>query len=222
MHRLRLHQSLVDQRGLRKFSHQYLREAVSDRYFQKDQVLKTHQTLATYFRSVPLSARKVEEYPYHLYKCCSVRENELDEGSIQDCKELSELMDCLTNLDLFEIFNLGDFRFDLHRYWQFIEDQFPERKDIVSRSYEAPLEKLAKELSKLDSKQAAAAGSASPALGPGGESKSKAEKDQKASWLSLAEKYEDVATFLFNTDRYRYGIIVIVMFVFAWHGLVLC
>jgi 4-hydroxyphenylpyruvate dioxygenase-like putative hemolysin len=67
-----------------------LRAAVADRYFQKDQVLKTHQTLATYFRSVPLSARKVEEYPYHLYKVCSIRENEMGQD-ITECKELQEL-----------------------------------------------------------------------------------------------------------------------------------
>jgi tetratricopeptide (TPR) repeat protein len=68
---LRLDADLIDQRGLRDFSHEYLRRAVQDRYLRDAAALTVHRELARFWWSRPLSSRKAEELPYHLHILCT-------------------------------------------------------------------------------------------------------------------------------------------------------
>ena len=71
---LRLDQNLIDQRGLRSFSHQYLAKAVKQRYFKTTRFqIKCHQILAAYFSLFENDTRKAEELPYHLSKIVSLQ-----------------------------------------------------------------------------------------------------------------------------------------------------
>jgi nephrocystin-3 len=187
---LRLDQQLVDQRGLRQFSHNYLRSAVENKYFaSRLDAIQSHHILADYFNSTPVSDRKVEEMPWHIYTIIqyalsaqykadlkqlaatnSNTNNSSDEShSSIDLSSLQKrLQDSLCDLDMFEILQ-SEFKYDLHKYWLLLE-QSKHQPNLACASYTASLSQFNKKI--------------------------------KPKPIPFAEKAEDVGTFLISTDRY--------------------
>ncbi len=72
---IRLEQSLIDQRGLKVFSHMYLKNAIAIKYFDNNSSTSSlraecHRVLADVFHTMPPSVRKVQELPWHLRALC--------------------------------------------------------------------------------------------------------------------------------------------------------
>jgi tetratricopeptide (TPR) repeat protein len=98
-------QSLVIRSGLLNFSHDYLRQAVEQRYLpiEKDQHA-AHLSLAAYFDSRELDARKVDELPWQL----------------KNAEAWQQLYDLLAKPDVYEsIANLS--QFDMISYWAAVQ-----------------------------------------------------------------------------------------------------
>lgn len=70
LHRLDRH--LVTQRGMMRFSHDYLRKAVKLRYFSDSEYnfIPYHCLLATYFSTLEATNRKAYEMPWHISENC--------------------------------------------------------------------------------------------------------------------------------------------------------
>lgn len=114
---LALEESLVSRNGLLFFFHDYLAQAVYDKYIQNSQGEKlTHQQLGHYFHNTELSTRKANELPWQFWM-----------AGDQD-----NLRKVLQDLDVFNLtwyFN----NIDTKTYWTFLEKQKP---GTVIRSYQ--------------------------------------------------------------------------------------
>jgi tetratricopeptide (TPR) repeat protein len=73
-----------------------------NRYLPDTDRRKYHEELATFFAKLSNIDRKVEELPYHL----------------QRAQKYRELMECLTNLSIFDKLYTPSNKFDLFRYWR--------------------------------------------------------------------------------------------------------
>lgn len=171
---LQLDSSLVDQRGVKKFSHDYLKDAVTSKYFPGQETAKfkpTQRRLADYFKSQSISDRKVEELPHHLYSMCSSYDGSAESKASIDEKvqALTELSEVVVDLDMFDVLKSQEFKWDLHKYWQLIEGD--KAADSTAASYKAKIEAWKTETTPEP--------------------------------LAYAEKCEDVGTFLISTDRYK-------------------
>ena len=191
---LRLDQQLVDQRGLRKFSHNYMRTAVESKYFSsREQAIEAHQCLADYFASIPVSDRKVEEQPWHIYTILQYflqQQIQANNGSaggggggggspithslskdriVGEISTLSrQLQECLVDLSMFDILH-REFKYDLHKYWLLLE-QSKHQHNLAISCYTESLKEY--------------------------------NKKHKPQPIPFAELAEDIGTFLISTDRY--------------------
>ncbi|MBI3610872.1 MAG: DUF4062 domain-containing protein [Nitrospirae bacterium] len=108
---LALVESLVSRSGLLGFFHDYLREAVEERYLPERSLQQaTHLRLADYFGSRALDARTVDEIPYQL----------------SQAKSWIRLYDLLGNLTFFDAAWTTN-QFEVKAYWAQIEDDSPLR-----------------------------------------------------------------------------------------------
>jgi tetratricopeptide (TPR) repeat protein len=97
--------SLVVRSGLLGFFHDYLRQAVQERYLvTEQQKTKAHQRLAAYFEHPGVTDRKVDELPWHLYQA---GETERLERALSDLAFSQAIWDKNP--------------FDLYTYWAFLE-----------------------------------------------------------------------------------------------------
>lgn len=110
-------QSLTSRGGLIGFFHDYLREAVRNRYSTSETDRRqAHLRLADYFASNKTDPRSVEELPWQLCEARSWR----------------MLTNLLAELPFFEVLWEAD-RFDLMAYWSRIEDSSPMRMVVAYR-----------------------------------------------------------------------------------------
>jgi tetratricopeptide (TPR) repeat protein len=103
---LALENSLVDRDGLLGFSHDYIRQAVENRYFKyKKTQRKVHTILADYFSGFEgTPTRKVDELPWQLAKA----------------RAWKPLYDILADIDFFQALHEHS-RIDLMTYWARVE-----------------------------------------------------------------------------------------------------
>ena len=206
---LRLDQQLVDQRGLRKFSHVYMKTAVETRYFSKstDGSSKAYTSqsairsvLAQYFCSIPVSERKVEEAPWHLWTILheSMESGHISQPSDADALTNSipgvprkldlvqiqrQLQEQITDLEAFEKLK-EEYKYDLHKYWLLLESI---RGGVGPSTTSHKGHQLVLSYT---------AQSYSNAL-------QKWKDTKKPTPLEFAEKAESIGTFLIATDRYN-------------------
>ncbi|MFH2057647.1 MAG: tetratricopeptide repeat protein [Pseudomonadota bacterium] len=103
---LALHDSLVTRSGLLNFFHDYLRQAVQEKYIQTSEIEKNvHLRLAGYFKTNEINERKIDELPWQL----------------EQAQEWELLKDCLSDLSFFKAaYNQNEF--EIMAFWQKIED----------------------------------------------------------------------------------------------------
>jgi tetratricopeptide (TPR) repeat protein len=95
-------ESLVSKSGLLNFFHDFLRQAVEDRYLPgSEQKRACHLRLAEYFGGRDLDDRKADELPWQL----------------SNAEELERLKDCLTDLPMFRILSAESKKYELTGYW---------------------------------------------------------------------------------------------------------
>jgi hypothetical protein len=122
---------------------------VKQKYYVRERhaELVCHRGLVDFFAAAPATARKGEEYPYQLAKLCDhynrviERKEPLEMVSDAQVKLISaedQLKSCLSDLDMFDILQTPENKFDLHKYWDKLEKKGP--KDLASRSYHKSLE----------------------------------------------------------------------------------
>jgi nephrocystin-3 len=107
-----LESQLVQREGLLDFFHDFLKQAVEERYLKTDETKKkAHMILANYFHKDKPSERVLDELPYHLMKA----------------KEWEKLKDYIGDLDVFIKLNTYKKKYELFGYWNVIGDRY----DIV-------------------------------------------------------------------------------------------
>ena len=181
---LRLDQSLIDQRGLRAFSHNYMRDAVKKRYLRNSKHKSyMRQMLVKFWSQQKTSMRLAEELPYQLFELVKVNgrtsksstslSSEMSTINYKEGEDLSvgspvvNLAKCLSRLDLFKILRNDINKYDLHRYWGALESR---GVDNVGVAYATSLQKYAV---------------------------------TNPPPLEFATTCEEIATFLIDTDRYK-------------------
>ena len=106
---LALEPSLVNHQGLLGFFHDYLRQAVRERYLDSpERQLAVRRRLADYFAPRELNQRKVEELPWQL-------------AQMANWEELSDVLSDLTFLELARRVD----QYDVQFYWSQIEGNAP-------------------------------------------------------------------------------------------------
>jgi len=124
---LALDSSLVSRSGLLTFFHDYLRDAVRDRYLDTEQKQSAvHLRLAEYFENKDDEERSLEEFPWQLARA----------------KEWTRLRDflCDDELEVLYRFHSADSRHELAQYWREMEgvyDLTDEYKKVLDE-YESP------------------------------------------------------------------------------------
>ncbi len=104
-------QSLVNRAGQVGFFHDYLRQAVQDRYLPTgDEQQAAHLQLAGYFEGRDMGSRKIDELPWQL----------------SEAEEWQRLRDLLADLQFFE-FAWEANSFEVKRYWAQVEEATPDR-----------------------------------------------------------------------------------------------
>jgi tetratricopeptide (TPR) repeat protein len=99
----------VNRSGLIGFAHNYVREAIQDRYLRKEESREdAHERLADYFSELELNPRKVDELPWQL----------------AEAESWQRLYDLLADLDFFSIAWQED-QYEAKRYWAKIESSSP-------------------------------------------------------------------------------------------------
>ena len=110
--------SLLTRSGLINFSHDYLRQAVENRYLSADTDRReAHTRLADYFAPRDLTARKVDELPWQLART----------------DKLEQLKNCLVDLDMFLKLFTKTRQYELLGYWLQLDDAY----DKVAKYTEA-------------------------------------------------------------------------------------
>jgi len=132
-------QSLVNRSGLIGFFHEYLREAVRQRYLPSEEQQKAvHLRLADYLADYGIGLRKLDEYPYQL----------------QQAGDWQALAAALTDLDFFEYAWDSGRKCEWLGYWRLLKGRF-EPGSCYQAATDArqrvigPTEKLAQLLSKI-------------------------------------------------------------------------
>lgn len=102
---LTLKDALVMRGGLLNFAHNYLRQAIRDRYIETErQVIDEHVSLARHFADVSDKQRWAEEYPWHLLHA----------------QQYQQLAAALCEVNMFLILSEPGVIHDLVSYWQTI------------------------------------------------------------------------------------------------------
>jgi len=102
-------ESLVSRSGLLNFFHDFLKEAVEDRYLKnKEQKQITHIRLADYFAKRDLDDRKGDELPHQL----------------RSAESWKRLRDCITGTPMFLQLRTDARKYELTGYWLSIGDRF--------------------------------------------------------------------------------------------------
>ena len=112
---LAIKDSLIVRSGLFGFFHNYLREAVEQRYLpaEEDRV-KAHLRLADYFESTGDRERRVEEFPWNLWQA----------------GDSTRLEKALSDLDLSQsVWDKNEY--DLYTFWAFLEGSNGFRKELT-------------------------------------------------------------------------------------------
>jgi nephrocystin-3 len=206
---LRLDQSLSNQGGRRTFSHKYLADAVEHKYISSpttksdakaeaaDGTHVYHRLLADFFQRVPgASPRVAEELPFHLHVLARHYQAVGDAAQLRATRK--ELIEVLTDLNLFPLLQGSAMKFDLHMYWRLLEelcagDGAKQEQGHASSStvafehYTTALEAYAQE---QQLHQHVVPPPQDPAL-----------RKSFFQW-QLAQRYFEVANFLASTSRY--------------------
>ncbi len=105
---LALRTAIVNRAGLLNFFHDYLRQAVEQRYLtDAEEKRAVHRQLADFFETLPLDTRKADELPYQL-------EQAGETGRLQDCiSEIPMLSQFIKDKRLYELFD----------YWRRLEKE---------------------------------------------------------------------------------------------------
>jgi len=99
---LALSSALVNRAGLLNFFHDYLRQAVEQRYLSDAEKKRAvHRQLADFFESLPLDTRKADELPYQL----------------EQAGEKVRLQNCISEIPMFLQLMLDDKEYELLGYW---------------------------------------------------------------------------------------------------------
>ena len=99
---LALSSALVNRAGLLNFFHDYLRQAVEQRYLSDAEKKRAvHRQLADFFESLPLDTRKADELPYQL----------------EQAGEKVRLQDCISEIPMFLQLMRDDKQYELWGYW---------------------------------------------------------------------------------------------------------
>ena len=122
---LSLKDSLVARSGLLEFFHDFLRQAVERRYLSSEaRRAEAHRHLADYFERSETEERRVEEFPWQLWKC----------------GETNRLERALSDLDLSQAIWARNEE-DLLRFWSFLERESNFKKEITyQKAIENPSE----------------------------------------------------------------------------------
>ncbi len=119
---LALEESLMKKTGLLNFFHNFLRQAVMNRYMpHTDTQNKAHLDLAHFFENQPWSERKIDELPWQYFQA--------------QCWE--NLKDCITDPRMFESLSSEEKQYELMSYWNKLEPYY----DMVT-SYQQMVENL--------------------------------------------------------------------------------
>ncbi|MDM8563051.1 tetratricopeptide repeat protein, partial [Candidatus Marithioploca araucensis] len=134
---LALRTAIVNRAGLLNFFHDYLRQAVEQRYLtDADKKMAVHRQLAEFFEQLPLDTRKADELPY-----------QLDQAG-----ETGRLQDCISEIPMFLQFG-DDKNYELWGYWLRLgtQDQMVDAYQRALVEYEKTAEKedLSDELNQL-------------------------------------------------------------------------
>ena len=120
---LAMQEALLNRSGLIGFFHDYLRQAVYEKYI-KDKVNERliHLHLADYFSKQELGERKADELPWQLEKA----------------EEWERLKDCITDPEMFLLFDTETKLYELTGYWLSLGDRYDMIKEYFStvREYE--------------------------------------------------------------------------------------
>ena len=99
---LALSSALVNRAGLLNFFHDYLRQAVEQRYLtDADKKRAVHRQLADFFETLPLDTRQADELPYQL----------------EQAGEKVRLQDCISEIPMFLQLIRDDKEYELWGYW---------------------------------------------------------------------------------------------------------
>jgi tetratricopeptide (TPR) repeat protein len=104
-----LDDALVSRSGLLGFFHDFLRQAVEQRYLADDADKKeVRLRLANWFAQQPLSKRQADELPWLLALA----------------ESWNKLKDCIANLDMFGLLFTEETQYELIGYWLALDDRF--------------------------------------------------------------------------------------------------
>jgi tetratricopeptide (TPR) repeat protein len=111
---LALDYHLMRPNGRYTFFHDYLRNAVNKRYLSNPSIARErHRSLAKYFATQPISARRIEEEPWHW----------------KEAGEPPDLVRFLSRLDVLLSFAKSDKEYQLLQYWVSTNEEFDEAYD---------------------------------------------------------------------------------------------
>jgi len=135
---LALSAALVNRAGLLNFFHDYLRQAVEQRYLSDaDQKRAVHRQLADFFETLPLDTRQADELPYQL----------------ELAGEKARLQACISEIPMFLQLMRDDKKYELWGYWQRLGTQdkmVAAYQDALTQSEKASVkENLSYELNEL-------------------------------------------------------------------------
>lgn len=100
---------LMQPAGLYTFFHQYLRDAVRERYITDEQAEReAHAHIARYFADTPVSLRRVNEEPWQW----------------QQAQEWEHFKGVLTTIPILDILLEDEMRMELMKYWKSLGEQF--------------------------------------------------------------------------------------------------
>jgi len=115
---LAIEQALVSHSGYIQFCHDYMRQAVRNRFIPTDKAQQeTHLTLADYFAEFEFNNRVIDEYPWQLI----------------EAKSWERLHCLLSNLEFFTKAWVQN-QFDLKSYWSKVEELYSVKKKDTYRN----------------------------------------------------------------------------------------
>jgi hypothetical protein len=120
------------------FSHEIYRELVYDKYIRTSEgLIRWHHLMARYFGQLPPIARKLVALPYHL--------------EVAGC--WSKVKNCLTDIDMFQLWWTPPFKVDFTKYWVSLTKQIPTNHGANSLDCTKPaLKKSGKKNHKRDTR----------------------------------------------------------------------
>ncbi|RKZ41964.1 MAG: hypothetical protein DRQ49_03510 [Gammaproteobacteria bacterium] len=133
---LALSSALVNRAGLLNFFHDYLRQAVEQRYLtDADKKRAVHRQLADFFETLPLDTRQADELPYQL----------------EQAGEKVRLQDCISEIPMFLQLMRDDKEYELWGYWLRLgtQDKMVAAYQKALAQYEKASDDLSYELNQL-------------------------------------------------------------------------